>query len=300
MEDVITLPSGEPLSAEAASRISAAAESRLILVAGMNGSGKTTLLASVYERFQKGAFGGFQFAGSKTLIGFEKRCFLSRMESGRNEPDTLRTEFSDSPDFLHLRLANAPGKPHAVRDMLFTDLSGEAFRHARDSADDCRKMTTLKQADHILLLIDGRKVSDPALRSVATDDATLLLRRSIECEMLGKRSLVDVVLTKLDKIRASTDPEAAIRFWKRHKELIRHKYADRIGRIRFFETAARPDVTSSLELAHGLAEPLSSWVIDSLQHESVGTYELAPAPSNREFDRFALRFGSRLKATDAL
>jgi hypothetical protein len=297
--EVINLPSGEALSPEEASLITRAHESRVVLIAGAHASGKTTLLASLYERFQVGPFGGFHFAGSNTLVAFEKRCFLSRMKSGRDKPDTKRTEFSESPEFLHLRVADVSGERPIVRDLLFTDIFGEAFRLARDSTEECLKMTTLKHADHVLLLVDGEKIIDVALRDVAVDDAMLLLRRAIECGMLGKRSLIDVVLTKLDKVQASPNRQLALDFWQRAHERMANRFNPSVGRIRHLETAARPEASSSLELAHGLAQPFESWINDSLLNRAVGDYPLTAPPAEREFDLFVNRLASMLEKNDA-
>src|SRR5258708_2931827 len=75
---VITYPEGDKLDGTDALAITWARPTRVVLVAGPANSGKTTLLSCLYERFHFGMFAGFRFAGSKTLVGFEKRCFHAR------------------------------------------------------------------------------------------------------------------------------------------------------------------------------------------------------------------------------
>lgn len=296
--DLVDLPKGDALSPDAASLIMAARESRVILLAGVNDCGKTTLLASLFEKFQAGPFAGFHFAGSKSLVGFEKRCFLSRMASERETPDTQRTEFGDIPDFLHLRVADVSTNKPLLRDLLFTDISGEVFRLARDLKEENQKLSLLKQADRVLLLVDGAKVADLAMRDVAVDDSVLLLRRSVESGMLGVRSQVDVLLTKLDVVESSANRDSAMEFWNRTVDGISTKYRSRLGGLRFFATAARPEAKSNLSLAHGLVEPFADWVRESLLSKAVAEYPLETPPTNREFNLFSQRAPSKLKVSD--
>ena len=60
----------------------------VILFAGTSDCGKTTLLAALYSMLNKGNLGGYNFAGSQTLFGFERRaarihCFRARAPEDR-------------------------------------------------------------------------------------------------------------------------------------------------------------------------------------------------------------------------
>jgi hypothetical protein len=68
--------------------------------------GKTTLLASLHDAFQRKPFAGFLAAGSRTLLGFEERCFDSRAPSEAQEPKTLRTTPAEVLLFYHMWLRN--------------------------------------------------------------------------------------------------------------------------------------------------------------------------------------------------
>ena len=81
----VQLHEGDDLTISKASKITRSCVTRFITLAGAAESGKTTLLASIYECFQKGGFADYYFAGSLTLPGYEKRCHLSRIESGLSE-----------------------------------------------------------------------------------------------------------------------------------------------------------------------------------------------------------------------
>jgi len=91
VDSFIDLPRGQALTTSEASQISSAKRSQLIVIAGEVKSGKTTLLTSLFHCFQKGPFSGYMFAGSKTLVGFDLRCFYARTACEKDRMDTART-----------------------------------------------------------------------------------------------------------------------------------------------------------------------------------------------------------------
>jgi hypothetical protein len=151
-------------------------------------------------------------------------------------------------------------------------------------------MFILRQADHLAMLVDGEKLVDPSLRQAAADDSTLLLRRAIECRMVGLRTYVDVLLTKSDKLSvAGEQKQAAIDAWKRAKERFQTRFASRLGGLEFGEIAARPEAGLGLSIAHGLQKPFSRWVTQTLLNLPLAEYPLAEPPEVREFDLYAKR-----------
>jgi len=116
------------------------------------------------------------------------------MASGLTNPDTERTKFSDSQHLLHLRFAKlAPLRHHNI---LFSDIYGEAFRRAADSADECQKFSILKRADHVAVLIDGEKAINKQERQGAFGSVDALLGQCLDTGMLGTTSFVQAVVTK--------------------------------------------------------------------------------------------------------
>src|SRR5258706_16328307 len=99
--DLLGLPRGEGyrLDSGGANEVTAQSLTNVILFAGTAESGKTTLLATLYLLFQKGPFATFSFAGSRTLVGFERRVHNARLSSKLSIP---RTERSKSSELLHL------------------------------------------------------------------------------------------------------------------------------------------------------------------------------------------------------
>jgi len=253
---MVDLPDGADLNPDSAMVITRASMTRLIILAGAPDSGKTTLLTSIYECFQWGPFAGYLFAGSRTLPGFERRCHLARVASGRTEADTERTK---GQQLLHLRVrVQDLSKP--VQGLLLSDLSGETFRLAKDSTEECKSLSILRRADHFVLLLDGDKLGRVESRAEAAADGTSLLRSCLDAEMLGRHSLIDVLFTKWDLVQDRAHQSSTKAYIAHIEEDMRCRFEPRVGRLRFFQVAARPAEGSELPLAYGLSAVFPSWV----------------------------------------
>ncbi|RYZ88812.1 MAG: hypothetical protein EOP04_08460, partial [Proteobacteria bacterium] len=137
LKDDIILHSGNELSVEESVRLTSSRRCKLIVFAGPARCGKTTLIASLFEMFGKNSYKNFIFSGSETLIGFEKRCHLARVTSGEPRPDTERTAMKDGERLLHLTVRGRH-EEDSTTDLLFSDLSGEFFKLAREHEDEAK------------------------------------------------------------------------------------------------------------------------------------------------------------------
>ena len=257
----IALPSGEDLTSEAASSITRRSTTEVILLAGAVGSGKTTLIASIYERFQEHQLAGYLFAGSRTLMGFEKRCHLARIASERTRPDTERTLLAQGTRFLHLR-TRREDLHGPVRDLLFADLSGELFREAIDSSEECRKLGVLLRTDRLVLLIDGERLIDPRRRHQATLEPRMLLRRALDEGMLSHRVRVDVVFAKWDLTQGDASGTTTADFAETTKKEFMKRYEGCVRSLQFYHVAARSDVAGSVSIGTGLDDLFAAWMAD--------------------------------------
>jgi hypothetical protein len=281
----IDLPGGGDLSLQAAEEITRAAVSRVIVLAGAADSGKTTCLASVYECFQRGPVGGYAFAGSHTLLGFERRCYMGRITSGRRSPDTARAPAGAEAPWLHLRVRPAAGGPPS-RDLLLSEIPGDAFRLARDVTDECRRLTAVRRADHLAILVDGASLVARPQRFPAGNDAALFLRSCLDAEMLGPSSLVEVVFAKWDLVAMSAAAGEIEEYVDAFAERTRQFAGGRLGRLRFLRIASRPRPGSGLPFAQGLAELVRSWVEGGpARGEAAGSDGHAPDTGERRRDR---------------
>jgi len=282
-DELIDLYKGEGLSESQTSLVTKRAPTRVVLLAGPAQCGKTSLVVSAYLQLQRGAFAGHAFAGSTTLMGFEQRAHDARAASQRTTPALERTKFSE---YLHLRLYEIATSRH--RDVLFCDFTGEDFRRAKDSVEDCREMEVLRRADGFALMIDGERISSLESRQSTKADALFLLRNLLDSEMLSSRSSVDVLFTKWDLVE-SLGGESAKSFAQRIEDEFRQKFSSRVAALTFTRVAACP-AGKNYSFGHGVAEPLSRWMRTGPERSRrVAAGSKQPAIQN-QYDLFGRRW----------
>lgn len=286
----IDLPAGDNLNISTCEVVMNRSHGRVVFVAGLAESGKTTLLAELYEKFQRGPFSGYLFAGSSTLIGFEYRCFLSRTCSGEDSPETERTKIGDQ--ILHFTVAREKDISHRV-EMLFTDLAGELFRQAKNSVQACQELHLLKRADHVALLINGDRLPDATKRHSAFGDCEHLLGRMLDAEMITKSTFVDIVITKYDKWHKCESVPAFMQFMKSKKKSLTKKFSNRVNKLRVLHVAARPDSDSEIEHGLNLDSLFNTWV----EETAVAPVKIEEPTLNspRMYDHFSSGFEQIVK-----
>ena len=284
---MIDLPSGMELSPETSFEITRASPARVLILAGSADSGKTTLLSSIYDCFQKGPFANYLFSGSQTLMGFERRCHLSRIASERNKADTERTKPTTELQFLHIKVRST-NLAKTAQDLLLSDLSGEIFRLIKDSTEECKELEIVKRADRLILLIDGEKLSNVNLRQTAYVDSASLLRSFLDAGMLDKSSLVDVLFTKWDLVKGSENSFEVKQFVKHVLLEIKERFETRLSRLRFYCVAARPE-KNVLPFAYGLERVFSRWVEKVPERRPRPVCFSVGLIGEREFDNFFYR-----------
>jgi len=100
----------------------------IIGVVGQAKTGKTTLLATLYMLLRNGKeIGDYQFAGSYTLLGWEKIAHFLSLNSNRkiSFPPHTSANMARVPGLLHLKLKDKIGQ---FQDIIFTDAPGEWFK----------------------------------------------------------------------------------------------------------------------------------------------------------------------------
>jgi hypothetical protein len=286
--DMIDLPSGKELNEFSALSFATSRPVRWIVVAGPVGSGKTTLLTSLYELFQAAPVAEYLFAGSNTLPALEQRCYLSRIASEKHVPDTQRTLYKeDEPTYLHLRICPAI-LPRTPVDLLFTDVSGEMFEHARDSTERCQELTFLRRAGHFLLLLDSEKGVVVDKRWAMVEEGKTLLQSCIDSEMLASDCVINIVWSKFDHFVAAGNEEPHREFREEVVKGFRASFQHRVRHLIFSELAARPTNAPQLEFGKGVPELIDGWITMWPQMRDM---VLLPRPpvGTRESERFAIR-----------
>lgn len=284
-EGFIGLHRGEALNAREATDVACGSHTRRVVIGGRSDSGKTTLIASIYERFNKAPFAGYLFAGSDTLIGFERICHHSRLVSGRFEPTTERTARAVRHGFLHLRVCK-DDDGYALRDVLLSDVSGEELQAAVDSEDDARALSLVRFADHFVVLSDGARLADLSRRQEERRFLNLLIQSLIQVKYLDESSYVDVLFTKDDVIERAGD--TCQDFVETVAKETRDSFEQLLGRLRFFNIAAR-DEEHKREIADGVDGVFPSWIEDSPLDKNDPSRQLTLPAVSGEFDKFFQR-----------
>jgi hypothetical protein len=260
-QELISFPSGEALTEAQAGEVTREDQTRVIVIAGPLNSGKTTILTSLIEAFQEAPFAGFMFRGSRTLVGFERRCHLGREESGLEEANTTHTSIREGIMFLHLALGWKDDENFRHSSLLLSDISGELFRRVRDSNRAAEELSSLRRADCLCMIIDGERIIDRETRQIARNDTRSILRSIVEADMLSPSCSIEVAFTKWDVVvetMGTADWPTVQAFVEETKAVL---VAAAQGRnLNFHEVAARPTRKAAVPFAHGLPTLLRSWM----------------------------------------
>jgi hypothetical protein len=237
-----TFYSGEALSLSEATEVLRDKASSVVVLAGGVHAGKTTLIAEIYQMFLKGPVGDLSFAGSKTLMGFERRSFLARVACDADIPDTERTYQSDR-TFLHLMLRNGPLK---LEQVLMADIAGEVFERLSISASEASSLNHIARADHVAILIPCDKLVNFEQRHKARDDAIQVMRRFLETKLISSSISVQVIFSKIDFVRQQPDTHKHEEFIDSCQQMILEQFSSQVRKLRFFRVDARADDSSNL------------------------------------------------------
>lgn len=278
---------GSELSASETETITLRWPTQLVVLAGAEGSGKTTVLTSLYENLCQGQFAGYNFAGSRSLLGFEKICHANRLASNGTRPVTERTIPTDETSYYHLALRKTTDNLHR-QNVLLSALSGELYRWARNSREECEKLTFLHRANTIVVLVDGEKLASPEQRENARADAAGILDSFLDAQMIAPNCQVEVVFSKLDRIRAAGEP--ALEFLKLTQRKLETKFRSRLPKLAFRQIAARPSLSPDTdELREGLNAAFSAWTTSLFSTRRNALEGLSPPSEAREFIKFGWR-----------
>ena len=279
----LVLSSGRALTVEEGHGLTGARSTRVVVLIGMVKSGKTTVLAELYERFCKGPFGAYLFAGSRTILGFEQICYFARAVSQREIEDTDRTKSGEENNLLHLDLVD--GRSGHRQPILVSDLSGELFERAVEARRNVHAIPYLRRADHVVLFADAEKLGDNSEKHLMVNQLMVLLRSCIEERRVDPNCRVTLVVSRHDLLPPDTDNA----FLASVKSRICERASSYFGKpVEFLELAARPQ--SGPEDGYGLEELLSAWLEkDDIPRPSVQTVVLEVGSNAREIDKFAYK-----------
>jgi len=254
---------------------------KLILIIGGPNCGKTTLIASIFDSFQEGPLGKFIFAGSQTQVGFEERCHAARLSSTskRVNPDTERTKSAEF-SYLHLAIRDK-SLLNKAQHLLFTDVSGERFKNARDRDDDMNQLTILKKADHVFYMVDGEALSTIATRSVTRIDIFTFIKRAIQTGLLTKENKLIILINKFDKVIKNSAEESIKSFFINP---LKEQFSEVIDEV--LTTVARPSRDSGSSKTQNLDAFLNICTRNVETSTEVSSYDKPVVSNPREFTLF--------------
>lgn len=276
-----TLPPSEMLSLEDADQFLRWRDAAIIAVVGERNGGKTTLVTEIYGRFLRGPFADACFCHSLSLLGFEKKSFQSRAESGALFPDTPRTSAQDGLRFFHLALVN--DSDFHRRDLLISERAGEVYREVRDKPDRAGEMIEIRKATAIAFIIDGERVAAVRKRAEVFASVRDTIRALVETENIARCTKIQLVATKCDLLEDSS-LEDARNALSEFEQAIIAMLAGKFN-VETFRTTAR-DPKSGPNSSSSLAPLLKSWLrpMPQVVFENPKIPELSD-----EFDRLLLR-----------
>lgn len=253
-EETVALPSGNPLTLEEANEILAHEPSRFVVIMGATGSGKTTLIASLYQMFLTLRDERFLFAGSKTLVAFEKRAFYTRTISHGTHPATMRTP-RGAVDILHFRLYEKDRRRRL--NLLLSDFSGEDYEQARANPVAAQEdFPQIRTAKAVIVLADGENLASTRKRQKEIQKCIHLLKTFCDGDLIAEGAVIVLAVSKYDLI-SPLEADARSHIDKMVKQSFQEQLPELVHRIQFLNTAAMPMDKKMLSPYYGLGELLS-------------------------------------------
>lgn len=278
----ITLPPAGMLSLEDADAMLRWRPASLVAIVGERNGGKTTLVTELYERFLRGGFAGHLFSHSLSLLGFERKSFQSRAESGGEKPDTPRTSAQDGLSFFHLAVANDATLRRT--DLLISERAGEAYREVRDKPANATGIVEVEKARTVAFVVDGERVADGRRRAEALASVRHIARAFVDAGCISADAEVQVVTTKFDLLHDEIGAEAIQALSEFERRFV-ESYDGRFAAVSVHRIAAR-DPNGAFAAGHGIERLLKSWTRPVIPF----TLRLPPLPTLAdEFDRLMVR-----------
>jgi hypothetical protein len=254
---VISLSLGDALNRAQASVLQRRHLSRTVGIVGPNEAGKTSLVASIYDLLQEGPIAEMRFAGSSTLIGFEKVCHDARSASRRGTPHMERTSAGADVTFFHIDFRPPNGD---VVSLFIGDRSGEDYLAAADDLSNADAFFELKRADAVTFLVNGEQLASSEHRHEVKAMTLQIVDALVEAGSLRHGCRLAVVLTKQDSVLESPHADRVHREFNALVDAVIKNHSDYLGEIERFIVAASPKNSTKVKRGEGVDQLLLFWL----------------------------------------
>lgn len=277
------LSSGDALNDEELYLLTAKKNTRIIYILGPVGSGKTTFESMIYKCFLQKIDDELLFAGSETLLGFERRLNYLRVISGNSTAKMERTNIQERRCFLHFFLRNE--NMNEDYSIVFSDISGEIFeRCVANKMNMEEDLKNLDIAQNIVLFIDGASLLDKSRRQGAVSQLRTFLLTLKSSNLYRLNCCVDIIISKNDIIYKETK-ETDVSYI----ENIEKKFEDlkEYYNIRFFRIEALNGYDiSDTKNSKPLLELLKEWLNTNDNKEITDISKKRKRTLYNDFNRF--------------
>lgn len=171
----------------------------LISIIGFPSCGKSTFVSSIFHLcMAKGHIGKYKFIDSDTLIGFEKRSLIRKLEL-ETENRSLRTKVYEN-GFLSLSFLN---EKNQVKKIVLSDKSGETYSNYKDQEGEATNDIGLLYSDMYIFLVDGSKLLASKINEIKR--FTTLITRFMNGGLLKDNLRLYIVVNKKDLCKVQMD-----------------------------------------------------------------------------------------------
>jgi hypothetical protein len=159
------------------------------------------------------------------------------------------------------------------------DLSGERFESLRDHQLTSADLPILARADHIVLTVDGERISDTRRRHSVVPDLRVMLRSMSEAGLLRRAADLTIAITKWDVVKLSGKGTEV------YASEVAASLADERDGAKVIITSAR-SATAGVRSRLGVSE-----LLQRALHEAPMVRDLTsrPVDSSRRIDHFRRR-----------
>jgi hypothetical protein len=281
-----TLYSGLPLEIDEAREFTGGARAIVVALVGMIESGKTSLLARLHQQFQNGPVGGYDFAGSRTLLRFEELNWLATIESGVGAPTMPKSSRQYDNSFLHFTVRQSVNSTEPV-EMLLNDISGETYPEAITMASVCEQLICLGRADHLAVVVDGAAIARRDLRHDHCAKAKNFVQRVLQTGQIGKETVLHLIISKLDVLMNETQRAENVEAAERLEADFVAQFTDKVAQIHRWRIAARP-MDGSFPTEETIAKLFATWAGSTYRYAQITAPPPDPAMFARDFSRFGV------------